>query len=214
MQKLHLEFQSPSVRSLVDSENSLVYRETQCPYTGGAAAAVGTTGQREHPIQSRAPMVALRATASLGRQEKRVSFGRAAQQLKHWLQKADLSDLCGGSHSLGHHRPTRAREQEWNTSKWILLPSNILAMLTEWTRSPSSFWCFYRQSNKMHKYSLEFGLESRLFLCPGVNNLSCHSLMVKIPIKKILNSMFRSYTRWEDPSSLAQGKPATSKTML
>lgn len=147
--------------------------------------------------------MALRATASSGRQEKWVCFDRAAQQLKHWLQRADLSDLCGGSCSLGHHRPTGAIEQV-NTRKWILQPSDIPAMLTEWNRSPGSSWCFYRWSlNKRHKYSLEIGLETRIFLCPGGNNPPHHSFMANIPIKKILNIMFRSCTRWEDASSSA-----------
>lgn len=196
MEKLQLVFQSPSVRSFTHSENSLVYRETHCLYIGEAAAAVGTAGQ------SRAPH------GSDGTQGNCV-LGEAGEVSLLWQSCPTAEALTAKSRPVrpvwwqlqpGPPPPHWGQRAGVNTSKWILLPNDIPAMLTEW-RSPSSSWCFYRPLNKMHKYSLELGLQSRLFLYPGVNNPPCHSHMVNIP--QILNTVFWSCTRWEDASSLA-----------
>lgn len=81
MQKLQLVFQSPSVRSLIYSKNSLGY---SLPiYWRSISCSRKNWAQESIPSGAELHTVALRATASLGRQKKRVCFGRAAQQLKH-----------------------------------------------------------------------------------------------------------------------------------
>lgn len=139
MEKLQLVFQSSSVRSFIDSENSLVYRETNCTYIGGAAAAVGAAGH------SRAPH------GSDGTQGNYV-LGEAGEVSLLWQSCPTAEALTAKSRPVrpvwwqmqpGPPLPHWGQRAGMNASKWILLPSDIPAMLTEW-RSPSSSWCFYR----------------------------------------------------------------------
>lgn len=198
MEKLQLVFQSSSVRSFIDSENSLVYRETNCTYIGGAAAAVGAAGH------SRAPH------GSDGTQGNYV-LGEAGEVSLLWQSCPTAEALTAKSRPVrpvwwqlqpGPPLPHWGQESR-NERKQMDSAAQRHPSYADRMEKSQLLLVFLQTMNKMHKYSLELGLQSSLFLYPGVNNPPCHSHMVNIPIKKILNTVFWSCTRWKDASSLA-----------
>lgn len=187
MQKLQLAFHSPSVRSLIDSRNSLVHRETHSPYIGGGAA-----GHREHPIQSRAPH------GSDGAQGNSV-LGEAGEASlpNSWSTdcKEQTCQTCVVAAAVWATTAPLGPESRSEHKQMDPAVQQHPSYADRMEQKPQLLLVFLQTVNKTHKYSLEPGLESRLFLCSGVNNPPHHSLMVNIPIKKILDVMFWSCTR-------------------